>query len=132
MKREIPILIVGIAGVIMVLQYFVPTDWSTRLFEKANDWVIVIGILALPLGIWSLIRANVEKLKVPGERFYSGVLLAGFLAMIITGLWHWDASLEAGTAFSKIFDHVTLPLWGFEPSIRVLTGIRPERAPKGS
>jgi hypothetical protein len=110
MKREIPILIVGITGVIMVIQYFVPTDWSTYLFEKANDWVIVIGILALPLGIWSLIRANVEKLKVPGERFYSGVLLAGFLIMIITGLWHWNTSLEAGTEFSKIFDYVLVPI----------------------
>ncbi len=110
MKREIPILIVGIAGTIMVIQYFIPTDWSESIFRYSQDWVIVIGILALPLGIWSLVKANVEKLKVPGERFYSAVLLAGFLAMIITGLLNWNRSLEAGTHFSTLFDYVLVPI----------------------
>ena len=55
MKREIPILIVGITGVILFLQYFIPTDWSMQLLGTSQDWVIVIGILALPLGIWSLV-----------------------------------------------------------------------------
>jgi hypothetical protein len=110
MKREFPILIVGIAGVIMIIQYFIPTDFSENLFKYANDWVIVIGILALPLGIWSLIKANILKLKVPEERFYSSVLLVGFLAMIVTGIMDGSRSLEAGTAFSTLFDNVLVPI----------------------
>lgn len=94
MKREIPILIVGITGVLMFFQYFVPTDASKELFVRSQDWVIVIGILALPLGIWSLIKANIMKLiKVKGERFYAAVLLFGFLYMFLTGIWN-RSSLE--------------------------------------
>ncbi len=104
MKREIPILIVGITGVIMFFQYFVPTDWSMQLLGTSQDWVIVIGILALPLGIWSLIKANVMKLKVKGERFYAAVLLAGFLVMLIFGLPH-RSSLEQGSTFMTLFTH---------------------------
>jgi hypothetical protein len=70
MKREIPILIVGITGFAMLIQYFIPTDWSETIFTYSQDWIIVIGILSMPLGIWSLVKANVMKMKVPGERFY--------------------------------------------------------------
>nr|MBC8367655.1 hypothetical protein [bacterium] len=61
MKKSIPILIVFITGMIMVMQYFVPHAASEFLFTYANDFVIVIGILALPLGIFSLMRGTVKK-----------------------------------------------------------------------
>jgi hypothetical protein len=61
MKREIPLVIVFIAGMIMVVQYFVPHAYSDFLFTYANDWVIVIGILSLPIGIYSLISTTVRK-----------------------------------------------------------------------
>ncbi len=109
MKREIPLLIVGITGVIMFFQYFVPTDWSRFLFVSAQDWVIVIGILALPLGIWSLVKANVLKLKVKGERFYAGVLLAGFVVMLIVGLPS-RTSLEQGSVFNTLFNTILIPI----------------------
>jgi hypothetical protein len=108
MKREIPILIVGITGFAMLIQYFIPTDWSEFIFTYSQDWVIVIGILAMPLGIWSLVKANILKLKVPGERFYSAVLLIGFLAMVLTGLRR--ENLEAGHAFMHIFNYVLVPI----------------------
>jgi hypothetical protein len=109
MKREIPLLIVGITGVIMFFQYFVPTDWSRFLFVSSQDWVIVIGILALPLGIWSLIKANILKLKVKEERFYAAVLLAGFVVMLIFGLPS-RTSLEQGSIFMTLFTTILIPI----------------------
>ena len=110
MKREIPLLIVGITGVIMFFQYFVPTDASKELFVRSQDWVIVIGILALPLGIWSLVKANIQKLiKVKEERFYASVLLIGFIGMLATGIWH-RSSLEQGSIFMAIFTTVLIPI----------------------
>jgi hypothetical protein len=104
MKREIPILIVGITGVLMFFQYFVPTDASMELFVRSQDWVIVIGILALPLGIWSLIKANVMKLRVKGEAFYAAVLLIGFLYMFLTGIWSRSSLEQSPNLFLQ---------WGF-------------------
>jgi hypothetical protein len=109
MKREIPLLIVGITGVILFIQYFIPTDWSMQLLGISQDWVIVIGILALPLGIWSLVKANIMKLRVKGERFYAAVLLAGFLVMLIVGLPH-RTSLEQGSAFMTLFNTILIPI----------------------
>jgi hypothetical protein len=110
MKREIPILIVGITGVLMFFQYFVPTDASKELFVRSQDWVIVIGILALPLGIWSLIKANIMKLiKVKEERFYAAVLLTGFFVMLATGIFR-RSSLEQGSTFMAIFTTVLIPI----------------------
>jgi hypothetical protein len=109
MKREIPLLIVGITGVILFIQYFIPTDWSMQLLGTSQDWVIVIGILALPLGIWSLVKANVMKLQVKGERFYAAVLLAGFLVMLIVGLPH-RTSLEQGSIFMTLFNTILIPI----------------------
>lgn len=120
MKREIPILIVGITGTIMFFQYFFApffqsifqsvTGTYMDFFATSQDWVIIIGILALPLGIWSLLKANVLKLKIPGERFYSAVLLAGFLAMLISGIAGGRASLSAGSVFMTIFTTVLIPI----------------------
>jgi hypothetical protein len=120
MKREIPILIVGITGTLMFFQYFFAplfqsvfqsiTGTYMDFFATSQDWVIIIGILALPLGIWSLLKANVLKLKVPGERFYSAVLLAGFLAMMISGIAGGRASLSAGSVFMSIFTTVLIPI----------------------
>jgi len=109
MKREIPILIVGITGIILFLQYFIPTDWSMQLLGTSQDWVIVIGILALPLGIWSLVKANIMKLQVKGERFYAAVLLTGFLVMLIFGLPH-RSSLEQGSTFMTLFNTILIPI----------------------
>ncbi len=108
MKREIPIIIVGVTGVVMFFQYFIPTGWSEFIFTYGQDWVMVIGILSLPLGIWSLVKANVLKLKDPKERFYSAVLLAGFLAMVLTGLKR--ESFEAGSVFMKLFNTILIPI----------------------
>ncbi len=108
MKREIPILIVGITGFAMLIQYFIPTDWSQTIFTYSQDWIIVIGIISMPLGIWSLVKANVLKLKVPGERFYSAVLLAGFLIMVLTCLK--DENRVMGSFHMDLFSYVLVPI----------------------
>ncbi len=114
MKREIPLMIVMVTGIIMFLQYFFPGRFlfipfirSEGLFEFLNDWVMVIGILSLPLGIWSLVKANVNKLKVPDERFYSAVLLLGFLVMVITG---WLPEWRTKGVHLAIFQSVLIPI----------------------
>ena len=45
MRRQLPLFIVFVSGLIMVLQYFSPHPLSEFIFTYANDFVIVIGIL---------------------------------------------------------------------------------------
>ncbi len=109
MKKQIPILIVFITGLIMVMQFFVPHAYSEILFEYANDFVIVIGILALPLGIFSLMRGTVNKArKDPRERFYAIVTIAGFLIMVAAGVQRTQFTTP-GTLLQNMFNYVMIP-----------------------
>jgi len=109
MKRQLPIFLVFLSGVIMVIQYFVPHQLSVDLFTYANDFVIVIGILALPVGIFSLVMSTWEKARRdPKERLYAVATLAGFLIMVLTGLkreWTSDPNL----LHRRIFDNILVP-----------------------
>lgn len=109
MKRQLPIFIVFVTGIIMVLQYFVPHAASEFLFTYANDFVIVIGIMALPLGIFSLMSNTVRKAqRDPKERFFSVVTIVGFVAMVLAGL-----SRENFTApdslLQRFFQSIVIP-----------------------
>jgi lysylphosphatidylglycerol synthetase-like protein (DUF2156 family) len=108
MKKQIPLLLVLISGLIMVVQYFVPHPVSEFVFAYANDFVIVIGILALPIGIFSLLRNTWAKGKHDRkERIYSMATFFGFALMVITGLKR--QSLESGTLFMQLFQYILVP-----------------------
>jgi hypothetical protein len=107
MKREIPLLIVTVTGILMFIQYFIPSNISEDFFTFAQDWVMVIGILSLPLGIWSLVKANAQKLSVPGERFYSAILLLGFLVMVVSG---WMPNWRTTGVHLALFQNILIPI----------------------
>lgn len=108
MRKQIPIYFVLVSGIVMIIQYFVPSEESEWLFTYANDWVIVIGILALALGIWGLLRNEFRKLKDPKEVFYAGTLLFGYFIMVATG---WKREwLEYGSLHMDLFTNVLIPV----------------------
>ncbi len=86
MKRQIPIFLVFLFGVIMLFQFFVPHEYSQEVYKYLLDWIIVIGIFAVAIGIWSLFKVAVEKVRNRKEGWqYSYVTLAGLFAMLIFG-----------------------------------------------
>lgn len=92
MKQWLPLKIVLVSGLFMLIQYFVPREESEFLYEYALDFIIIIGIFALALGIWSLIRVSFEKIrrKTPGWG-YSWVVLIGLALMLFFGFWPFRA-----------------------------------------
>ncbi len=86
MKRQIPFALVFIFGSFMIFQYFVPHELSEWIYEFLLDWIIIIGIFALALGIWSLLRVTLDKIKNKKENYiYSYLILFGLFAEIIFG-----------------------------------------------
>ncbi|MBU1701508.1 MAG: hypothetical protein KJ970_17855 [Candidatus Eisenbacteria bacterium] len=109
MKRQLPIFIVFITGIIMVIQFFVPHAWSEFLFTYANDFVIVIGILALPLGIFSLMRGTVKKAqRDPKERIFALATIAGFLVMVVAGVSR-DNFTSPTSLLQYSFNYILIP-----------------------
>jgi lysylphosphatidylglycerol synthetase-like protein (DUF2156 family) len=107
MRRQLPILLVFVTGILMVLQYFSPHPLSEFLFAYANDFVIVIGILAIPIGIFSLMRNTVNRFREPRERVYSLATIVGFLIMVLSG-WRRE-SMDSGTLFMNLFQNLLVP-----------------------
>jgi hypothetical protein len=97
MKRQIPLMLVLIGGLFMVFQYFVPHEKSEWAYEFLLDWILVIGIFALALGIWSLFQVSVDKIRTREENWmYKYVTLMGLFVMVIFGFtsktgdaWGW-------------------------------------------
>jgi FlaA1/EpsC-like NDP-sugar epimerase len=107
MKKQIPIYFVLVSGIVMIIQYFIPSEESEWFFTYANDWVIVIGIFALALGIWSLLRTEAKKLKDPKERFFAGTVLFGYFIMVLTGLTN---EMRIGYLHTQLFDNILIPI----------------------
>lgn len=87
MKRQLPLAIIFACGAFMLFQYFIPHEQSEFLYEfVALDWPPIIGVFALTLGIFSLIRVSLGKIRQKTENWqYSLVTLAGLSAMLIVG-----------------------------------------------
>jgi hypothetical protein len=107
MKKQIPIYFVLVSGIVMIIQYFIPSEESEWFFTYANDWVIVIGIFALALGIWSLLKTEAKKLKDPKERFFAGTVLFGYFIMFLTGLTN---EMRIGYLHTQLFDNILIPI----------------------
>ena len=109
MKTQLPIVIVFVTGIIMVIQYFVPHQYSKFLFTYANDFVIVIGIMALPLGIFSMMNATVKKARrEPKERFYSITTIVAFVVMVLAGIKRENFT-ASGTLVANLFQYILVP-----------------------
>lgn len=108
MHRQMPLLIVLIAGVFMAIQYFVPLEQSEWVYEYSLDWVIVIGIFAVALGLWSLVKVTFLKIKrrAPGWG-YGLITMAGLVAMLILGPAY---GIRGATPFMKLFTYVYTPI----------------------
>lgn len=106
MRREIPMAITTITGIIMIIVFFVP-QWGEldQLFLK---WFTVIAAFAMVLGAGSLLLVNLNKIsrKVPGWG-YNVILISGMLVMASLGIFH---SIDQGTPFNYIFKFIFTPL----------------------
>ena len=121
MKRQIPLALVFIFGVFMIFQYFVPHESSEWIYEFLLDWIYIIGIFALALGIWSLIRVSVVKIKAHKDNWwYPIITLSGLFLMILfgftgyrdgsLGLYFMTAEGLSNPMFRNFFDYILIPI----------------------
>ena len=108
MRRQVPLVITFVSGMLMIVSYFVPRQPFGGLSDIFNQWFIVVAAFALILGALNLIKVNAEKIrrKRPGWG-YSVVLLTTFAMTVISGLF-WG--MEQETVFDFVFRNLFVPL----------------------
>ena len=108
MQREFPRILTLVTGLFLAIQYFVPHKSSVIFYETSLDWLIIIGIFSIILGVASLTNLHVRRMQRREKGgFYSGVLLFGLVFMILTGL---IGGTEQGGWFIRGYDAVLNPV----------------------
>ncbi len=108
-KRQVPLALCFILGVLMMIHFFIkhPTIQSDFLNELLN-FVAVISLFALFLGIYSLVRVHWMKIRHRRKDwFFSYVLFAAMVNMAVLGNFLGTGS---DSAFQWCFDAFLVPL----------------------
>ncbi len=92
----------------MAVQFFVPHELGQTAFAELLNWGRIVAAFALVLGIQSLLRTHVEKIRRQRRDWpYSVVAIVSFVLMVFVGIFFGH---NPGTAFDWIFRHVQVPL----------------------
>ncbi|HET9962871.1 MAG TPA: hypothetical protein VFQ34_11090 [Nitrospiraceae bacterium] len=115
LRRQLPLLITMITGLVFAAQYYVPHPASEQLLTSVTKWLQIIGGFALVLGITSLFHVHAAKIRRKEAGWgYSLVLYLGMLGTTAVGLANGGKeSLDgAMTAFGWVYAYMLVPLQG--------------------
>lgn len=106
MRLAIPLMITFVAGMIMILQFFVPATQS--MGESLQEWYMIVASFAIFLGAMNLMNIHIHKIRFRAKNWkYSPVTIFGFFAMVITGIF---MGIEQGRPFDFMFQSMMVPM----------------------
>ena len=124
MKRLIPLWITAIAGVVMIVSYFIPVTqgWG----EDAGIWFDILAAVAFILGGGNILKIHLKKISDRvGGWGYSVILLGAFLATLFVGLGKIGVHPNPqypGYAWSGYYRQMDTPFWWlYEYAFKPLT-----------
>lgn len=99
-------MITFVAGMIMILQFFVPATQS--MGESLQEWYMIVASFAIFLGAMNLMNIHIHKIRFRAKNWkYSPVTIFGFFAMVITGIF---MGIEQGRPFDFMFQSMMVPM----------------------
>lgn len=112
-KKQIPLMIVLVVGVLTLASYYVPHQRSVNFIEMMNKWENIVAAFAFFLGLISLFYTHYSKIsrKVDGWG-YSIFVFVGFFAMVIPAILCHGKQIDAAgkTALGWSFSFIYNPL----------------------
>jgi hypothetical protein len=110
-KRDIPLAITFIIGVIAVLEYYTDIAAIADTFTVIKNWGIVLQAFALGLGAVNLFRVHGRRIterRGGNEWLFSGWLLLMMIVFVIFGLWR--GQFDTDPTYSWLYNAIYLPL----------------------
>ncbi len=107
MRREIPLAITFIVGVVFVISYFIP-HWPFNEFESwFTDWFSIVGAFAIWLGALNLMKISTLKIMRKKKDWPFAVLtIVSFLIIAFFGFWGGQGFRDPGTPFDWLYVYV--------------------------
>jgi hypothetical protein len=108
-RRDIPLAITFIIGVIAVLDYYTTIEAVTT-FTIIKNWGVVVQAFALGLGAVNLLRVHGRRIseRKGNEWLFSAWLLAMMFTFIIFGLWR--GQFDTDPTYLWLYNAIFLPL----------------------
>ena len=104
MKREIPILITLVAGLFMLVAFFVPHPQVRNLYEDMQNWAIVVVGCTYVLGVANLLRINSRQVSRRERDWpFKLVLIAGLLITMAVGFSEGTHYTDVDARFQWIY-----------------------------
>jgi hypothetical protein len=106
MKLRLPLILCFLCGIFMIVQFFVPP--FTGVYDKLLNWVMIISIPALVIGLTSLIKLHSTRIirKTPNMPYS----IVAFIAMITMALMGLIGGTGEKTGFEWMFKHIQVPM----------------------
>lgn len=116
MRREIPIAITFIVGVVFAVSYFIPRAPFSEFESQFGDWFGIIAAFAIWLGAMNLMKISILKIgrKSP-DYVYSILIILSFLLIVSFGFFEGYKGIyadpqysyrDAGTGFNWIYEYI--------------------------
>ena len=111
MKREIPILITLVAGLFMLVAFFVPHPQVRNLYEDMQNWAIVVVGCTYVLGVANLLRINSRQVSRRERDWpFKLVLIAGLLVTMAVGFSEGTHYTDVDARFQWIYSTFYSPM----------------------
>jgi uncharacterized membrane protein YozB (DUF420 family) len=112
MRREVPLLLTVVFGILMIVDFFVPHPFIADWAQRFRDWAIIIIAFSFFLGVANLIKINAQKVsRREAEWPFAAVLLAGLFVTIFLGITFGIADTGGiRGVFNRIFLYMYTPM----------------------
>jgi hypothetical protein len=105
MKREVPLLISMVAGIFVLIGFFVPHPAIKTTYDDIQQWVIIVVAFTYVLGVANVLRINWTQVSRKDKDWpFKIVLIAGMLATIAVGFSEGSHYLDDGSSFAWIYN----------------------------
>jgi len=106
MRRELPMILAFLAGLIIIMAFFIPA--LTQVSATVQNWFLVVVAFAILVGGFNLLRMNYMKIRLRRpDWFYSVILIIGMVFMMLIGIFF---GIGQGTTFDWLFNFVLMPM----------------------
>lgn len=107
MRRQVPLALCFLFGMVMMLVEFSPHPLSEGLRAELINWSLIIGPFALVIGVVTLVHTHLIRIKRRVEHWqYSYLVFMGIIVMVAFGLPNGPKD----KVFEWLFDNVQVPM----------------------
>lgn len=108
MRREVPIVVTFVSGILFLLDYFIKIPYvSENVVGQFLDWAIIVAAFALILGAANICRIHIYKIvKGKKEWWNSLILLVAMLVMAVVPIIWTQQNAVYTFLFKNIFENL--------------------------